>query len=76
MHLLVISREETDVEEALFTSSTELQHYEFIRVEEIEINSDIQAYLRSSLASSSFQKGSQDLKVEVEQTLSNRAQGS
>lgn len=75
MHILLTSRKETDIGEALFTSSSGLQHYDFIEVEEINVDSDIQAYIRGYLGSPSFKRWTKDLKPEVEQTLSSRAQG-
>lgn len=41
VHILLTSRKQTDIEEALSTSLIELQHYEFIGVEEHDVDSDI-----------------------------------
>lgn len=76
LHIFLTSRKEIDIGRALDSCTSLLAHKWCISLQPEDIVDDIQVFIRRSLQRRSFSKWKEALKVEVEEALSSRAQGS
>jgi ankyrin repeat domain-containing protein 50 len=75
LHVLTTSRKEHDIEKVLTLAGQSLPVYNSVKLEEKYVQEDVQLFVRNALRNRSFNKWNPELKQEVEEVLTSRAQG-